>query len=107
LLSSAPYSESYCILFHSIWQWSRESENRRVKGLLPGATNSYLSAGMDAPDDNRDIKLYQASADLLPEISRRLDKLLTADGRYLVPVSERQKLISLVSKFFVRPMVLC
>jgi hypothetical protein len=31
---------------------------------------------MDAPDDNRDIKLYRASADLLPDITRRLDEFL-------------------------------
>lgn len=60
---------------------------------------------MDAPDDNRDIKLYQASADLLPNISRRLDELLTGNPHLGMPSNEYlwvadsqiQKLISLVS----------
>jgi hypothetical protein len=62
---------------------------------------------MDAPEDNRDIKLYRASADLLPEIVRRLGDLLTdiSDSRkppehqLWVSDSQTQKLISLVRKF--------
>lgn len=62
---------------------------------------------MDALDDNKDIKLYRASADLLPEITKRLDTLLVgcldakeAPGHQIwVADSEIQKLISLVSNF--------
>lgn len=60
---------------------------------------------MDAPEDNRDIKIYQASADLLPDISRRLDELLEGpsdarnahDHQLWVADSQLGKLISLVS----------
>jgi hypothetical protein len=31
---------------------------------------------MDVPEDNTDIKLYRASADLLPEIQAKLPKLI-------------------------------
>ncbi len=69
--------------------------------------DDLLIAMMDAPDDNRDIKLYRASADLLPEISRRLDELLTGISNAGNPPahqpwiadSQTQKLISLVSNF--------
>jgi hypothetical protein len=70
---------------------------------------------MDAPEDNRDIKLYRASADLLPDISRRLDELLTngSDTGKLVEYplwvadSQTQKLISLVSNFLHESGVFC
>ena len=60
---------------------------------------------MDAPEDNRDIKLFRASADLLPEIARRLGNLLTGlletkeplDHQLWVPDSQVLKLIHLVS----------
>jgi hypothetical protein len=61
---------------------------------------------MDAPEDTKDIKLYRASADLLPDISRRLDKLLdetdpiktvTFNQQLWVADSQLYKLISLVS----------
>jgi hypothetical protein len=62
---------------------------------------------MDAPEDTKDIKLYRASADLLPDISRRFDELLqvTLDTRKIVAPdqqlwvadSQLEKLISLVS----------
>ena len=60
---------------------------------------------MDVPDDNRDIKLYRASADLLPDISRGLDELLEeatdatkpSDHSSWVADSRVEKLISLVS----------
>jgi hypothetical protein len=63
---------------------------------------------MDAPDDNRDIKLYRASVDLLPEISQRLGGLLTGifgsreppDHQLWVSDSQVQKLVILVSNFF-------
>jgi hypothetical protein len=70
---------------------------------------------MDAPEDNRDIKLYRASADLLPDISRRLDELLTngadagksVDYPLWVADSQTQKLISLVSNFLHESGVFC
>jgi hypothetical protein len=62
---------------------------------------------MDAPEDTKDIKLYRASADLLPDISRRLDELLqvTLDTRKIVAPdqqlwvadSQLENLVSLVS----------
>ena len=60
---------------------------------------------MDVPDDNRDIKLYRASADLLPDIFRLLGELLdvasdatqSVHNQLLVADSRVQNLISLVS----------
>lgn len=62
---------------------------------------------MDAPDDNRDIKLYRASADLLPDITRQLDGLLTdisnaekfGSQQLWVADSHIQNFILLVSNF--------
>jgi len=60
---------------------------------------------MDAPEDTKDIKLYRASADLLPDISRRLDELLDVthprktvalNQQLWVADSQLYKLISLV-----------
>lgn len=70
---------------------------------------------MDAPDDNRDVKLYRASADLLPDILRRLNELLTtasdieksSDQQPWVPDSQIQKLISLVSNVLRWSKVFC
>lgn len=61
---------------------------------------------MDAPEDNRDVKLYRASADLLPDLIRRLDGILTRlsdskqpyDQQVWVADSNIHRLISLVSK---------
>ena len=62
---------------------------------------------MDAPDDENDVKLHRASADLLSDISSRIDELLTAtsmaeeplDQPIWVPDSQIEKLNSLVSTF--------
>jgi hypothetical protein len=70
---------------------------------------------MDAPDDNRDIKLYRASADLLPEIARRLSDLLTGisdckkppEDQLWIPDSQTQKVISLVRNDLSDLKVLC
>ncbi|ERF72344.1 hypothetical protein EPUS_06100 [Endocarpon pusillum Z07020] len=48
---------------------------------------------MDAPDGNRDVKLYRASADLLLDISRRLNELLE-DASDATKPSEHQLWIS-------------
>jgi hypothetical protein len=61
---------------------------------------------MDAPEDTKDVKLYRASADLLPDISRRLDEMLNVthprnvvalNQQLWVADSQLYKLISLVS----------
>lgn len=63
---------------------------------------------MDAPDDNKDIKLYRASVDLLSEISQQLSDLLIAasdtkeppEHQLWVPDSQVRQLVNLVSNFF-------
>ena len=64
---------------------------------------------MDAADENNDVKLYQASGDLIPEIRTKLPQLLWSESgheptksvRKWVSDSKTVELISLVGDVYL------
>jgi hypothetical protein len=101
--SSKVYISSNAIILEgkNLWlRWHVPDSLKRNEGCqIP------IAANMDAQDDNADIRLYRASADLLPDIDTRIKELLAKNphtkpspGRRLRTTdTQTRKLICLVS----------